>query len=313
MTPFRRSAAILWMSGCVTFSGFSPLQAVEPASALQQAMGIPLSIAQIVDSYQPDPGTLPEIILIQDIHRHPEAQNHIAAVLLYGSRHWGLRNVYLEGAEANHEVIKPSFSSRTEMREALYAGQIGGPEMAAALLEPSELSLQGMEESTLYKEHVQIYEEVEGLRSAALRELSMSRLFQTGLDVSPSRLDPYEQTQRLLRLRMKPMDYAVYLQQPSVDRQESVLSQAMRAAELFYVLADERSRVFTDVLLASSSKEPRAAVVGGFHTEWMTQELKRQGRSFVVLSPQVTTTGYEGLYAKGMQQTISALKVRPPL
>ncbi len=187
--------------------------------------------------------------------------------------------------------------------------------MAAALLPEAPLTLSGMEQTELYTSNVRIYEDVNRLRQAALRELSMSRLLQAGLDVTHASAvsERYDVAEKLLQLRLKPSEYETYIQNPVPGRADSVLQQALHAAELFYVLADERSRVFTEVLTAQPEDRPRAAVVGGFHTAWMAEELKKQGRSFVVLSPQITMGGFDELYAKGMQQTVSALKLDSPL
>lgn len=282
---------------------------------LQRDLGIPSTIARVVDGNCPAGQSVPEYILIQDVHRHPEAQGHISALLMYGARHWGLKEVFLEGAQAHQYVIRPAQQSPQDLRNALQEGRIGGAEMAAAMMPGTDMTLIGIEQPELYKSNVQIYEEVDRLRAGAMRELSMTRLLQEGLDVSretPAE-DRFDIAEKLLQLRLKPSEYAAYLEHPVSARPDSTLTQALHTAELFYVLADERSRVYTEVLTADAESEPRAAVIGGFHTARMAEELRKQGHSFVVLSPHITMGGFDELYAKGMQQTISALKIDSPL
>jgi len=279
---------------------------------IQQALDIPTSIAKVSDGQTLSTTKIPEIILVQDVHRHPEVQGHIAALILQGSRHWGLKSIYLEGASANTLVARPVEHDMTSLRDALNDGRLSGAEMAMALEPDSPLEVHGLEDPDLYRANVAAYEQVDALKDAALQELETARLLESGLDldeVSPIN-DQWTLLQRMLQLHLKPAEYSAYLDHKYVGLEGSALTDAIRAAESFYTFADERSRVFLKNLAAASGEGPKLLVVGGYHTAMMAEELRKQGISFAVLTPGVTQTGYDGLYARGMQNTISALKLR---
>ncbi len=265
---------------------------------IQTALGVPVSIAKVTDGALPSGGGVPDVILVQDIHRHPEVQGHIAALLLYGSHHWGLKDVYLEGAQAALPV-------------ALQGGRLSGAEMAVALEPGSPVRLHGLEDPALYRENVSAYEAAERLKEPALQELKTARFLQNSLDVETGSQAPdrWALLQRMLQLRLKPAEHAAYLNNPYQGHEGSALKEAIRAAEDFYTLADQRSQTFLKNLKSSAVGGPQLVVVGGYHTAMMAQALRKQGRSFAVLSPNVTQSGFEDLYARGMQQTISALKL----
>ena len=282
-------------------------------NAIQSALGVPLSIAKVSDGVLAPGQRLPDLILVQDIHRHPEVQGDIAAILLYGSHHWDLKEVYLEGADAQAEVTRPMSNDMKSIREALHEGTLSGAEMAVALEPVSPLEFHGLEDATLYRENVEAYELVEQLRKPALRELDTVRLFEKSLDVetgSPGSKS-WVLLQRLLELRLKPAERLAYLVDPYRGPNTSALYNAVQAADKFYALADQRSQVFLKNMPSVSGGAPQLLIVGGYHTDGMARELRQQGRSFAVLSPHVTQSGFDELYARSMQQTISALKLRP--
>jgi hypothetical protein len=78
---------------------------------LAKQLGVPENLAHVVDGLQIADYELPSYILIQDVHRHAEVQNEIAAILLYGRRQWHLRDVFIEGAF--DEVTRQSLLQRT--------------------------------------------------------------------------------------------------------------------------------------------------------------------------------------------------------
>ncbi len=244
--------------------------------------GIPPTVATVADEHRTSANGLPDIILIQDVHRHEEVQSQITAILLYGAHAWDIQNVYLEGIDQD----APS---------------------ASHPLAP--MKVHGLEKPSLYKQHVSAYARVESRKKAALRELEISRLLSHSFDTAEYSEKEYALLKRMLRLRMKPADYADYLHLNSMPR-GSYLTEALSAAEDFYTLADDRSKVFAEALALYKGDGPVVAVVGGFHTQKMAEEFKRLGKSYVVLSPHVTESGYDDAYSRGMEQTISALHLR---
>ena len=243
---------------------------------IQKSLGIPTSLAIVTDASMPKGAAsdYPEFILIQDIHRHPEAQGNIRATILYSLKHWNHSEVFLEGAWAQGKTQDYSFS--------------------------------GLENEQLYRDNVAAYQAVAEVQEAALEELETATLFGNVFD--DARGPSWGTIKRLIQLRLKPSEYAEYVKTPFHSQTPSALATAVSSAEHFYELANARSHVFLDKA-KSPYDGPRVLVIGGFHTVAMAEELRRQGYSYAVLSPRVTQGGYEGLYAQGMHETISALKL----
>jgi hypothetical protein len=275
---------------------------------IQKILGVPPSVATLRDAWMPSGQTLPEFILIQDIHRHPEAQQQIAALILHGSRHWGTRDVFVEGAWATDEPLPSPRPRRRTVLADVRAGLMSGAELAAVMAPDHDLQLFGLEDSDIYRENVAAYQTVEKFRPEALRELNTARLFSRFLDI-PNR-PSWDGLQRLLELRLKPVDYQQYASHKFRPATDSALSIALRAAERYYELANLRSRVFLDVAKKAHRNRPCVLVVGGFHTGDMAKQLRQDGYSYVVVSPRVTQGGFEDLYQRGMRTTVNALKLR---
>src|SRR5437879_471149 len=63
----------------------------------QHSLQIPASIATVTDA-EIHGRKLPEFVLIQDVHRHPEAQHHIADLIVQAHTAWKVGSVFIEGA-----------------------------------------------------------------------------------------------------------------------------------------------------------------------------------------------------------------------
>ena len=280
-------------------------QAVQAEDFLQvqKRLGIPDSVATIVDSS----GKKPQYVIIQDIHRHPEAQQNIASMILYGMRHWNTKEIYVEGSWADSDAIQPALTELPSILESVRAGKMGGVEMAVAMAPDQHMRLFGLEDADLYKKNVEAYEAVDHARGDALRELETARLFGRVADTDASQA--FITLKRLIQLRLKPTEYAEYLKAPYHATSPSRLADAVASAEHFYQIANDRSRIFLERARALHQSGTQVLVVGGFHTAAMTEELRRHGVSYVVLSPQITEGGFDDLYKRGMHDTISALKL----
>jgi len=290
---------LLWMTAGMLQAGDFP--------TLQKTLDIPLSIASVVDA---NTTTLPEYILIQDLHRHPEAQANIAALILHASRHWGLTTAYIEGAYAGQPIQR--HLSEKSLRSQLEEGILSGAEMAYAMVKPGELRLEGIEDPDVYKENVEAYQAAQDQQSQALQEINTARLLQETLDLSQRQLssEQLDRLELLARLKLKPAEYARYIEERKSMQRSPALQEALKAAERFYQLANRRSEIFLEQSRLKPNGERKIFVVGGFHTTEMAEHLRTEGKSFVVLSPHVTRSGYEHLYAERMNETISALKLR---
>jgi len=279
-------------------------------AATQKALGLPSSLATVVDA---NTTNLPQYILIQDIHRHPEVQDHIAAILLRGHSKWGLRSVFLEGAFSDIDPVPlaSAAGNRASLTERIRRGDLSGAEMAVAMAPHPGLQLKGLEAVDLYKANLAAWESMEKQRDGALRELETIRLLQTTLDVDIAQIsaEQLDHLDLLLRLKMKPSEYADYLAARSDIGSSVTLARAIETAETFYRLANERSRIFLQRAQADASDGPKVLVIGGFHTAAMASALRAQGKTFAVLSPRVTESGYDALYERRLHQSISALKI----
>jgi hypothetical protein len=290
------------------------LQAASPSpdfERLQKRLGIPSSIAKVVDAnIDASRGAYPEYVLIEDIHRHPEAQANIAALLLHAHNRWNLSKTYIEGAYIG-QTIRPA-ADNTPFRTQLKEGLISGAEMAAAMAPAGTLELSGLEDPDAYKSNVEAYQAALDAQSQALQEIETLRLLQKTLDFSARMLsdDQLDTLELLARLKLKPSEYAEYLRACTEHPSVPELTKSLEAADRFYQMVEYRSDIFVEHVLKDQQSSPKALVTGGFHTAKMAHLLQAAGKTFVVLTPNVTQSGFDDLYARGMNETISALKLR---
>jgi len=249
---------------------------------------IPKSIARITETSAQQVTQLPDIILIQDIHKHPEAQRHIAEVIERFHAAWGIQSVYLEGAFSDVTPV-----GCQEGESSMEGGHLTGAEWAACQI-GSDLHLYGLEDPTLYRLNLIAYHQARRAQEIGLKEWL-----------------PNEQLQSLLSLRMTPSSYALFEQQKNAVENVSWLHNAgIEAAERFYELALARNNVFIDRLVNSLITGPKIVVLGGFHTADLLEKLRQHQKSYVVLSPTVTYAADPDLYAKRLDESISTLLVR---
>ncbi len=313
------NAALIGTTLCIAVSTAFAMDTHSAVSALH----IPAATAHVADAYPTHLPVAPEYVLIQDLHRHPEVQQHIADILLQVYRRWGVRQVLVEGAFSEVPIVNLGALS-TDEREIdrtreLQSGQLTGAELAAEMIATREthpdqyLQLQGIEDPTMYAAHLEVYRVLLAQRSGVLAELGRIEVLQKEMQL-PGDHPLVQQLQRvrdLIQLKMTPRTYAAYLAQKAFSPSSVLLTEALANAERFYQLTDERSDVFlrnADARAATQSG-PRVMVVGGFHTEGLARRLREQGRSYVVLAPTVTRGGYENLYEKRMIETVSALQI----
>jgi len=294
--------------------------------AIQHFLVIPSTVAQVTDAYfSTHAFEIPEFILIQDVHRHPEVQGHIASLILQGYRQWGVKKVFLEGAFTGVDLSMfhrlPDQTRGLLLSRLVQNGDLSGAELATVLLtetewsnpQPSPFQLFGMEDPKLYRQNIAAYQEVTSLREEALQEIVAIRRLQSEMNLPQSNIltQQLDRTETLIRLKLTPVDYEAYLQAREVIPSSPRLDPAVHAAEKFYDLVQRRSFVFIRQAQkeAPASPGPRVLVVGGFHTPVMARYLRESGRSFVVLTPHVTKVGYGPLYEEHMMESVSALNI----
>jgi hypothetical protein len=326
LSAFIASLTLLLTAGRFAVAG----QALSLAQASQYLV-LPSTIAQVTDGNWTPGRTLPEFILVQDVHKHPEVQSRIAAVVMEGYQKWGVRKVFLEGAFSTVDMSMfqnvPEEARELVLNQLTQRGDLSGPELAAVMLMKQELEspetysspfqLIGMEDPRVYRQNLAAYQEVQASKTVAMQALQNVRIMhrELGLRADHPLVLQLSRTESLLQLRLTPSDYSDYLVNQNQKPSSPALNPAIEAAERFYQLVDERSRVF--LRLANSkvpaSPGPRILVVGGFHTPAMAEELRKQQRSFVVLTPQITRSGLAGVYQKRLMESVSALRVGTPL
>jgi len=293
-------------------------------SQVQTSLGIPPTLGRVTDASLPSADSAPEFVLVQDVHHHPEVQSHISSLILLGYRRWHVNKVFLEGAFSRvdmsifHRV--PRTTRALLLSRLVTEGNLSGAELAAVLLTEEEWSnppvspfqLIGMEDPKLYEQNLAAYRDVQTLQQQGLEELTSMRRLQNSLQLQgvPVLAEQLDRTEALLRLKMTPSEYVVYLQNKVAVPSSPRLDPAIAAAERFYRLAQARSQIFLKEAKKKvpASSGPRILVVGGFHTALMGEELRKEGRSYVVIAPAVSESGFDSLYEKKIAESVSAIQ-----
>jgi hypothetical protein len=318
----------LFLMACLAGPVLSDENKVLSLGTVQDALGVSEKLAHVTDAYLPsDIVTVPDFILIQDVHHHPQVQSQIATLIIHGYDDWGVKKVFLEGAftpldmTVFHRV--PNRTRAALMERLVKDGDLSGPEWAAILIMEREwrnppvspFQLFGMEEPTLYRENVQAYQTVLLERGKALEDLVTLRRQQASLHLPELNLldEQLIRMDALLRLKLTPSQYEEYLQAKDAVPATPALKPAIQAAEEFYRVAELRSQVFLKEAFhrVPASTAPRIIVVGGFHTAEMARLLRREGRSFVVFSPLVNALEDDPMYERHLQQTVNLLAQVP--
>jgi hypothetical protein len=251
----------------------------------------------------------PDYILLQDVHGHPEAQGKLAALIIHGVRQWGARNLLIEGAFQGWSG-RPEASSLGEFHDRMRRGEIAAPLIALRILSDASLTLHGIEHPASYRENLDLYQALRADRGSAERELKAIRLLGSGIDLSPRFSDSDLQLASLaVSLSMRPADFEKWKQQP-IEPQSPALRRTLRQARRFYEVAHARSLAFVDAAERVAASSPKVMLTGGFHTEAMAEELRRLGRSYVVLAPRLTRRHSRQGYEERLDESVSALKLQ---
>jgi len=293
----------------------------------QSALGLPDKLAHVADASWPDLRIFPDYILVQDMHRHPQVQAQIAALIEKGYDKWGVKKVFLEGAftmldlSVFHRV--PKKTQVLLLDRLVHDGSLSGPEVAAIHIMEREWSdppispfqLFGLEDPGLYRQNVQAYQSVLEGRDRALEALVPIRRLQETMQLQEPNalLEQLMRTESLLHLKLTPSEYQAYLKEKASVPSTPVIDPVIHAAEEFYRVAERRSQVFLETAARKvpASSAPRILVVGGFHTAFMAASLRQEGRSFVVLTPAVKVRENDDLYEKNLMETAHALAQAP--
>jgi hypothetical protein len=319
-----------WPAWGVLFIGFLSANALSSADfepvqlqQIQQILKVPDSLALVTDAYWPDPQKPPDYFLVQDVHREPSVQSQIATLIEKGYKQWGVKKIFMEGAYTGvdlsvfHRV--PTKTQSYLLEQLVKDGHLSGAELAAIHIMEREwgdppvspFQLFGLENPKLYQENVMAFQSVVAQRDRALEALVPIRRLQETIHLPQpnAMMEQLDRTEALLRLKLTSTEYKAYLKGKAMVPSTPILDPAIRAAETFYQLAEERSQVFLDnaAKKVPASAAPRLLVVGGFHTAYMTAHLRDAGRTFVVLSPAVSASAEDDPYEKNLMETANAM------
>jgi hypothetical protein len=263
------------------------------------------------------------------VHKHANVQERIAKIIVEGYRTWGVRKVFLEGAFSTVDLSVfesiPSEARGVLLKRLIAEGELSGPERAAVWLMETDLAdhlkgspfqLIGMEDPRIYRDNLAAFRRIQAGRKAGLQELALMRRLQATMQLGGPNLltAQLDRAEALIRLKLTPSDYEAYLKTREAVPSSPALDPVISAGEAFYELVDVRSDIFlrqarTKVPAATG---PRLLVVGGFHTPRMAETLRRDGQTFVVLTPHVTGSGNGPLYERRLMESISALQIVRP-
>lgn len=334
-----RLRAIFLLTAALCLSGLTPggselmstsaQPSQEALTEIQKNLGLSAQIARVTDASLYPTNRLPEFVLIQDVHKHTEVQSKIATVILQGYQQWGAKKAFLEGAISTVDLTVfhrlPDATRNDLLAKLVFEGNMSGPEMASVLIMEREwrnpptspFQLVGIEEAKIYKQSLEAFHDVKVRRDSALYEIMRIRRLQESERLQDDGLlfrKQLDRTEALVRLKLSPDEYEEYQQDKRAIPSSPSLTPAVRAAERFYRLADLRSRVFIDEIIRKypASPGPRLVVVGGFHTSSMAAYLRAASKSFVVVTPHITTASNDPLYERRMMESINTIRLATP-
>jgi hypothetical protein len=219
-------AGLLTLGLCVCAQAdVAPAPTHTVLESIQHFLVIPSTVAQVTDmNLSMDAAQMPEFILIQDVHKHPEVQRNVASLILQGYAQWGVRKVFVEGAFTGVDLSMfhrlPEQTRDLLLSRLVQEGNLSGAEFASVLLTESEWSnpqpcpfqLFGMEDAQLYRQNISAYREVLSLRDNALGELLSIRRLQNEIHIPQPNIlaQQLDRTEALIKLKMTPSDFAAY-------------------------------------------------------------------------------------------------------
>ena len=189
-------------------------------------------------------------------------------------------------------------------------GQLSGPERAGVLIHELEwrnppvspFTLVGMEDPSLYQENLAAYRAVLARRGEAQDDIAGFKRLHDSLHLPAAHVlrRQLQLVQKMLDLRVTPSEYARYLKAKAAIPSSPRLTPALEASEHFYEMANRRSLIFLKNVERKypAARGPRLIVTGGFHSPLLSQQLRDQGRSFVVLTPRAIEPATDALYER---------------
>jgi hypothetical protein len=137
----------------------TPLPIKNQLSQDVTAISIPESIGEIQEYYRGSQDKF--MVLIQDAHSIPDAQNHIRALIDFFQKKYGVSLTLAEGASHAYDArIFKSFPDQNLLKEKfkqyMTEGEVTGA-VAASIFNESEASYEGVEDWEIYEEGIRFY------------------------------------------------------------------------------------------------------------------------------------------------------------
>lgn len=172
---FNQAVQLFRLDGCLLFGAV--MVAVATAAAAETASSpvspleivIPAELGYVTEA--PSQATGTTLVHIQEAHTNFEGQQNLAAILEQLIKAYGLTLVMVEGGEGSVSLAALREFGSLEDRKAvaekyLRAGILSGEEYLE-LVSDFPLQIWGVEEPALYRQNVDAYLEVDGLRAGA--------------------------------------------------------------------------------------------------------------------------------------------------
>jgi len=315
------------------------LLAADSKPPAEPPFAIPSRNGDITD-YNPGSENPPRqvIVMIQDLHANVGVQKNIAAILYRLLRTNKIPSllVCVEGASGEGDVSLlrslPGFVRHGFEAMLLHKAYLTGAELAATeaaadwpqqqnvilsrvkswfssnrQIGPVSISpilLWGVDDPDLYRKNWRAAKFVDRTHYQALEELKSTRQM-----LSPGAAGPLKKhldlLVKMLLLRLQPKDYQEYLKGRALDPRGSPSYEAtLKAAETYYVAAQQRSAAMVQNLINRMGKTPGYTVLvsGGFHTQEMAQALKARNATYVVITPRVTVLDQDEAYKARLRE-----------
>lgn len=311
----------------------------ETKPAAEPPLAIPQRNGDITD-YNPGSESPPRqiIVMIQDLHANVGVQKNIAAILYRLLRTNKIPSllVCVEGASGEGDVsllrslpgfIRHGFEAMLLHKAYLTGAELAATEAAAdwpqqqvvilnrirswfsstrqvGPVSISPILLWGVDDPDLYRKNWRAAKFVDKTHYEALGELKATREM-----LGPGAEGPLKKhldlLVKMLLLRLQPKDYQEYLKDRALNPHGSPAYEAtLKAAETYYVAAQQRSAAMVQNLLNRMGRTPGYTVLvsGGFHTQEMAEALKARHMTYVVITPRVTVLDQDEAYKARLRE-----------
>lgn len=278
------------------------------------------------------------VVMIQDLHANVGVQKNIAAVLyrLQKMNDSQTLVVCVEGASGEGDVsllrslprfVRRGFEALLLRKAYLTGAELAATEAAAEWAQeksvlwnrvkswfkptpqPGPVSLSpillwGVDDPDLYRKNWRAAKFVDSHRNTALTEIKSTRAVVATGATAPMKKQ-LDLVVRLLLLRLQPKEYLDYVKGRALNpRGSKNYEETVKAAETYYLAAEQRSTAMVKNLLARMGHTPgyTALISGGFHTQEMAEQLKAKNIPYVVITPHVKVLDQDDAYRARLRE-----------